>query len=180
MAKTWALKDAGIMIRTIEKEQYEAARRGLLSAGHRVVGYIVGTVIPGIEPHPPVGQRGLYRAGWRARRDGDAVVVENIAPYAAVIEDGIRPGRLHPGKALIEALTKWVQWKGFGGRTVTSAGGKTRHVKATSTEARSIAFAIVAATFKKGRPGLHVLKKAEPAIPRMIREEVLAELRRGR
>jgi hypothetical protein len=171
----YSLRDAGVMVDLLGKEMREAASRGLLSAANRAVAHIVGEVIPGLE-HPPV-DRGHYRAAWRAKRDGHDAVVENLSPYAPMIEDGIRPGRLHPGRTLIEALTAWVKRKRLGGRTVTSKSGKVRHVAATETEARRIAWAIAKAVEKRGRPGLHVLERASARFPGFIAEEVRLEMR---
>ena len=128
MAQTvWKLNEAQQMLTLVGKEMREAASRGLLSAAHRAVEHIVSDIIPGLE-HPPV-DRGHYRASWRAKRDGpSAAVVESISPYAPMIEWAIRPGRLHPGRKVIDALAEWVKRKRLGGRTVTSKSGKVRHI----------------------------------------------------
>ena len=173
--KTWRLEDAGLMVKEIGAEMHGAAARGLLAAAHRTVAHIVGTIIPSL-PRPPV-DRGLYRAGWRAKKDGQGAVVENIAPHASVIEFGARGANVKIGRAMIDARAAWVKRKGLGGKTV----GK-RHVKATDTEARSIAFAIAKTMQKKGifgPRGLRVLERAEKSIPLFIREEVAREMKHG-
>jgi hypothetical protein len=180
MGKVWRLEDAGLMLKEIEGDVKKAASAGLLAAAHRTVAHIVANIIPGLM-HPPV-DRGLYRAGWRARKDGTGAVVENVAPHAIFIEYGVRAGNVKIGRAMIEALAAWVKRKGIGGRTVTGKSGKTRHIKATNTEAESIAWAIAKSMQKHGifagGKGLGVLKEAEKSVPRFIREEVGRELAR--
>jgi hypothetical protein len=174
MGKVWSLKDAGIMVDEIAEENREKASKGLLMAAQRTVAHIVGEIIPGLE-HPPV-DRGLYRAGWRAKKDGTGAVVENVAPHAAFIEYGVRGSNVKIGRAMIDALTAWVKRKGIGGRTVTSKVGAMRRVKASDGDARQIAWAIAKTMqrqgiFNKGQ-GLRVLEKAQERIPGFIREEV--------
>jgi hypothetical protein len=178
MGKTYALKDAGVMLEDVGKEVRAAASRGLLAAAHRTVAHIVGSIIPSL-PHPPV-DRDIYRAAWRAKKDGDGAVVENLAPHAGFIEYGVRAGSVKQGRAMIDALTEWVKRKGIGGRTVTSAGGKTRHVKASDAEARGIAWAIAKSMQKRGifgPKGLRVLEKAGKMIPTFIDQEVAREMK---
>jgi hypothetical protein len=180
MGKTYALKDAGVMLEDVGKEVRAAASRGLLAAAHRTVAHIVGSIIPSL-PHPPV-DRGIYRAAWRAKKDGDGAVVENLAPHAGFIEYGVRAGSVKPGRAMIDALTKWVKRRGLGGRVVTSSGG-TRHVRASDAEARSIAFAIARSMQKRGifaPRGLRVLERAGKMIPHFISAEVAAEMHKMR
>jgi hypothetical protein len=173
VAKVWKLADAGLMIDAIKKDVHKAAMEGLLAAAYRVVAHIVSTVIPS-RPHPPV-DRGAYRAGWRARKDREGAIVENVAPHAAVVEYGARAANIKIGRAMITALAAWVKRKGIGGRIVTSKDGSTRHIKATNTEATSIAWAIAMSMKKKGifpPKGLRVLEEASKEIPKYMREEI--------
>lgn len=182
--KVWDLNDAGLMLGEIKGEMKKAAHAGLLAAAHRIVEHIVANIIPNLD-RPPV-DRGIYRAGWRARRISEGAIVENVAPHAPFIEYGVRAAHVKPGREMIDALTKWVQRKGIGGRTVISSNTKssaglfgTRHVKASTTEARSIAWAIAKDMQKRGifaPKGLQVLEKASKDFPRFIREEVIREL----
>jgi len=177
--KTWDLKDAGILVEEIGHDLRAAASRGLLAAAHRVVHHIVAEVIPRAGLYPPV-DRGIYRAAWRARKDGTGAVVENRAPYAAIIEYGARPQNIRIGRKMIDALAAWVRRKGIGGKTVTSASGSRRLVRATESEARSIAWAIAKSMQRRGifgTRGLRVLEQAGRQIPRFIREEVAREMR---
>jgi hypothetical protein len=173
MGKVWSLKDAGLMVNAVKKDVHKAAVEGMQAAGYRVVQKIVGEIIPSL-PRPPV-DRGAYRAGWRVRKTPNGCVVENVAPHAAFIEFGVRAGQVKIGRAMIESLAAWVRRKGIGGKTVTGGSGKVRHVRATESEARSIAWAIAKSMQKKGifaPHGLRVLEKATRSIPQFMREEI--------
>jgi hypothetical protein len=179
---TFDLKDAGVMLRGVEKGVWDAAFKGLVAAAHKTVEHIVGDIIPSFGDRMPV-DRGAYRAGWRVQpmRGEGKVLVQNSAPHAVFIEDGVRAGSVKIGRKLIEALTEWVKRKGIGGRTVTSSNGRARHVKATNSEATSIAWAIAKSMQKKGifgGTGLRIMEKAEKRVPGFIRESVSAELRK--
>lgn len=52
--------------------------------------------------------RGFFKLSWRARPYKNGAIVENTAPYAAVLEYGRRPGR--PGPPLAP-IYEWVQRK---------------------------------------------------------------------
>ena len=180
MGKTWNLKDAGVMVDTMKKEIAGAVDRALLAAAHRTVEHIVTSVMPA-EPRVPV-DRGLYRSGWRAFRFEHGAIVENKTPPAPYIEFGVRAENVKISRAMIEELAKWVKRKGLGGQTVISKSGKSRAVKATDTEATSIAWAIAKSMQKNGifnrGKGLRILEKAEKKIPDFIREEVGRELKK--
>lgn len=173
MGKTFDLKDAGLFCNLLKTEIHDAVMRGLLAAAYRTVEYIVADVMPAL-PQPPV-DRGAYRSGWRAKREHYGALVENTAPHAPFIEFGVRAANVKIGRAMIDALTTWVKRKGLGGRIVLSVKGA-RHVKATDTEARSIAWAIAKTMQKHGifdrGKGLRVLAIAERRIPEFIRVEV--------
>ncbi len=181
MGKVWSLKDAHLMVDEMGKETREAASAGLLAAAHRAVAYIVADVIPNTVP-PPV-DRGIYRAGWRAKKFGTGAVVENVSPNAPFIEDGVRGSNVKIGRKMIAALAEWVRRKGIGGKTVTGRTGKSRFVKASKVEATQIAWAIARSLqkqgiFNKGK-GLGVLKKASKKFPQFIDEEVSKALRKS-
>lgn len=180
MGKVWSLKDAHLMVDEMGKDMRKAASAGLLAAAHRAVEHIVADVIPGM-PQVPV-DRGIYRAGWRAKKSGTGAIVENVTPQAPFIEYGVRAGHVKIGRAMIEALAAWVRRKGIGGRTVTSRSGSKRFVKASNTEATQIAWAIAKTMQKNGifnrGKGLGVLKKASKRFPQFIEEEVTKALAR--
>ena len=60
--------------------------------------------------------QGFFKLSWSARAVKDGAILENTAPYAAVLEYGRRPGRLGPPLAPIYA---WVQRK-FRGQVKTN------------------------------------------------------------
>jgi hypothetical protein len=180
--KTYSLRDSGLMLKDLENDVREAAFKGLVSAAHRTVEHIVADVIPSFGDRMPV-DRGAYRAGWRVQpvKGEGKVVVSNASHQAVVIEDGVRAGSVKPSRKFIEALAKWVRRKGIGGRTVVSASGRERRVKASNAEATAIAWAILMSMKRRGifgPKGLGVLRIAERRVPQFIKDEVEAELQK--
>lgn len=179
---TYNLKNAGVWVEVIRKDMRKAAESGLLAAAHKTVAHIQNEVIPQTEGLGT--DRGIYRAGWRAMKVSGGADVMNRVPHAVFIEYGVRAGNVKIGRKMIDALTEWVRRKGIGGHTEFGGlGGRTKHVKATDAEARSIAFAI-ANKLKKtgifnGGKGFKVLARASQMIPQFIREEVQRELRKA-
>jgi hypothetical protein len=155
----------------LEGELRKAALRGLYSAAQRVVGIIQNEIIPA-ESRVPV-DRGIYRGGWRARPEPDGAEVSNSTPHAIFIEDGVRGDHVKVGRAMVSALTLWVQRKGLTG----AAKGPE-----VAAQARSIAWAIAKSMQKKGifnaGGGLKILEKARRRIPALVEEEVAREIAR--
>jgi len=138
-----------------------AIQEGLMSAALRIVRDIIAIHIPAL-PHPPVN-KGVFEAGWRTEAADDGVFIFNVAPHAPFIEFGVRGSNVRIGGAMIRALTEWVIAKGVGARISNSASpGKAKVVRATVSEATSIAWAIAKSMQKRGifAGGLHILEKA--------------------
>jgi hypothetical protein len=155
----------------------KVAKRAILATAIRVVHHIVTTVVPA-EKRQPV-DRGAYRAGWRFKKTSDGAEVRNAMPYAAVIEYGAKAERVKISRAMIDALTAWVQRKGIGG-FVTKYAKQPR--KATKDEARKIAWAIamkmkMTGIFNEGK-GLRILEKALKHVDRIFAQELKEELAR--
>jgi hypothetical protein len=164
-------------VRSLEGKMHKAALKGLLSAAQRTVSVIQTEIIPR-EDRAPV-DRGVYRAGWRARKLDDGALVYNNTPHAGIVEYGARAENIKVGKRMIDALTEWIIRKGLVGRASArdSAGrfSKSQQVNA----ARQIAWAIATSMKKKGifgGKGLGILKKARLRIPELIEEEVRREI----
>jgi len=179
-----------------------AARKGLFSAALKTVAAIQTKAIPNAKPSPV--DRGRYRAAWRARKTDYGAIVENLVPYAGPIEYGVRAGNVKPGRAMITAIAEWAKRKGIGRTLKTSKKNKvvnfsdgfgskagkakviqhnTKWVKATDSQALSIAWAIVKSMQKKGifhrGHGLKIFASIVPSIPDFIRAEVGAELKKA-
>lgn len=174
-----SLADAPAWITRLEKSLDHAAERGLVSAAHRLVNVIVTEIIPA-EPRVPV-DRGIYRGAWRVRPQGRrAVLVANDSPHAVFIEDGVRGQNVKPGRAMIEALAKWAVRKGIAGAG-NGRDAKGRYVGATVDSMR-IAWAIAKSMQKKGifdgGKGLKIAAKAARRAPKILEEEVRAEIRK--
>lgn len=178
---TYSLGQASAWLKHLSKNMEGAARRGLLSAAQRTVAHIQNEIIPATTPLPVA--RGVYRAGWRAEATANGAVIINDVPHAPMVENGVRAGNVKPGRAMIDALTEWVRMKGIGGKVVASKGGRSRLVRATPDEARSIAWAVAMSMKKKGifdgGKGLGIMRRAAAQIPGFVRDEVRRELERA-
>lgn len=141
-----------------------AAKRALLSTAHRVINHIIVDILPA-EKHQPV-DRGIYRAGWRAKAIPKGAEILNTVPYASVIEYGARAGNIKVGSAMIAALTSWIVRKGL----------------ADSKEAPRMAWAVAMSMKKKGiyngGKGLRVLERALKKVPEFLAVELPAEIAR--
>jgi hypothetical protein len=171
--KVYSLADAGLMLRDLHGEMLMAAKRGLLSAAHRTVSHVQA------QSDLPF-DRGVYRAGWRAKPDRDGAIVENLAPHAPFIEFGVRGENVRISRAMIEKLAQWVRRKGIGGTVTKSAKGK-GFKKPSTVVATKIAWAIAISMKKKGifnkGKGLKILDKAlKMHAAQFISEEVEKEL----
>ncbi len=155
----------------LEGELRKAALRGLYSAAQRTVSIIQTEIIPA-EPRVPV-DRGIYKAGWRARPTSDGAEVSNSTPHAIFIEDGVRADHVKVGRRMVDALAGWVARKGLTG----AAKGVEK-----AAEARRIAWAIAKSMQKKGifnaGGGLNIMAKARSRLPAIIEQEVRAEIAR--
>ncbi len=178
-----SIEKAPLWVRTLEGKLRQRARRGLVSAAHRLVGVIQNEIIPS-EPRVPV-DRGLYRAGWRVVPEEDSVWVRNDTPHALFIEEGVRGDNVKVGRAMIDALQEWVIRKGLVGKGAPSRNSRGQFSAAQRDQtARRVAWAIAQSMRKNGifaaGKGLHILKRARAQLPRLIDEEVRREIRRAR
>lgn len=164
-----SIEEAPAWIRRLEKEFVPAAERGLVAAAERLVQHIVTEIIPK-EPRIPV-DKGIFRAGWRVRKIPRGAIVYNAAPHATFINDGVRGENVKIGRAMIDALAKWVVRKGLTG----PAKGAER-----AAEGQRIAWAIAKSMKAKGifagGKGLKILERALEKAPTFMTEEVKREL----
>lgn len=176
MANKIPLAKAPMWVHLLGEDMKEAARKGLFSAAQKIVAHIQTEVIPQ-EDRPPV-DTAAYKAGWLPKRVDNGAIITNTLPYAPIIEYGARASNIKPGRAMIDALTKWVRRKGIGGGTTKS--GKPK--KATAEEARQIAWAIAMSMTRNGiyngGTGLRILEKAMKRAPKFIEEEIRREMKR--
>lgn len=163
------LDKAGQYLGQLNKEMVKASIRGLLKAGQRTKTAIILLIIPARVPKPV--DRGVYRAGWKVEPLVNGCLVLNNEPHAAFIEHGVRAENVKVGRAMIDALTEWVE----------------RHGLVDPDEdvtARSIAWAIAMSMKRRGifnhyagKNGLFILGEAvRDYVPRYISEEVSREL----
>jgi hypothetical protein len=173
------LKDYEKLARWLEEHTQDAVRRGLTSAGFRLIGVIQNEIIPAKKP-PPIFD-GAYRAGWKMETTDGGVDVYNDMPYSSVIERGARAENIKIGRAMIDALTEWARRKGLTGHAP-----RQRSSPEARAEARQIAWAIARAMQKKGifnrdgQKGLRVAEDAAKRAPEIVEEEIRREMRRGK
>lgn len=168
--------------RTLDKNLRAAAVRGLFSTALRLQQYITTDLIPR-EPRIPV-DRGVYRAGWRAKPLPDGALLYNPVPHAPIVEWGARAESIKVGRKMIDALAEWVRRKGIADTTRPTRTGRTRKVKVTEKEARRIAWAIALSMKKRGifngGQGLRILERANKRAREFAMQEVTAELEKVR
>lgn len=159
----------------------KVALRAIHSTALRIVQHITTVVIPS-EPHQPV-DRGLYRAGWRAKQYEKGSYVHNPVPYAAIVEYGARAENVKISRLMIIALTGWVLRKGLVKPQVTGKGKAAKAAKlAAAQEAERMAWAIAMAMKKRGifnqGKGLRVLEKALKIVQAAFAQELKDEIAR--
>jgi len=161
------LADVPQHLKKLEGDMKEAAVRGLRSAALRGVSIIITQIVPARSPAPI--DRGAYRAGWKADVNDppDGATIYNDEANAALIENGVDPGSVKPGYAMIENLTEWALRKG---------------IAADEEEAVEIAWSIANSARSRGffyPGGLGILRElVDQHLPRIIEEEVKRELGR--
>lgn len=142
----------------------EVIRKTVKLHGPRAVQEEISSMSPA-----PV-DRGTYRRSFRFDDIDGGAIAYNFAPYAAVIEEGRRPGQRPPPVALI---LEWVKRKGIGRQYGPNQAGKRKVSTAlTDNEARGIAFVIARAIGKRGVPAHHILEAAAVEIDRAVREAI--------
>lgn len=110
MIRKIALKDAGdFFAGTFSAEMRKAASKGLYSAALRSVNLITTQEISRISPAPI--DRAIYKAGWRAERDGDGAVISNAVPYAAAIEYGVPAANVVISNRALQQIGEWAMRK---------------------------------------------------------------------
>jgi hypothetical protein len=78
-----------------------AVKRGLFATAMKLVNEIRTKLIAAATPQPV--DRGVYRAGWTAKRTDDGALYENLVPWAPFVEFGVRGANVKPGRAMLEA-----------------------------------------------------------------------------
>lgn len=104
---------------------------------------------------------GHYRRSWKWTKIHNGVRIYNNAPYAAVIEEGRRPGKGVSREGQV-ALARWAIRKGL----VEGKG------KARAAAAKGVAFAISRALKKRGLKGRRVMGRVLDKIRRKWVEEL--------
>ena len=180
------LKDVAGFQGILSKAIRQGALNGLYSAAVRMVGEIVTVTIPQTVPEP--SQRGVYKAGWKARQDADGATYENPVKYASIIEFGVRAANVKVGRKMIDALTEWVQIKGFAsGAQAKQMAWAIAHSMAASIKTTKGVGGVggmggVAPGGGKGifkGTGLRIMERANKQLPQFIKEEVAREVERA-
>lgn len=172
MSESFDISQSPEVKKYLDTKFKKAAERAMLATANRIVNHIQTVIIPGFA-QPPV-DKGMYRAAWRAKKSPNGAEVYNNSPQASHIEYGVRAENVKIGRAMIDALTKWVLRKGI----VTGKG------KSAQADARGMAFAIANSMKKRGifnrdgKRGLQVLKTALERTGDFVNEEFATEIKR--
>lgn len=157
-------------VKKLQGDLKKAAMRGLYSAAQRGVEIMQTEIIPA-EPRVPV-DRGIFKAGFRVKKIAKGFLIFNRAPHAVVVDQGVRAQNVKIGRAMIDALAKWVIRKGLTG----NARGAEK-----SAQGRNIAWAIAKSMQRRGifnqGKGLMLMAKLRKRLPAVIEEEVRREIR---
>lgn len=106
---------------------------------------------------------GAFKNAWAVRVDATGAVLEDTAPYAAVLEYGRRPWR--PGPPL-QPIYEWVR-------------RKNRRTSMTANEAMKLAIVIRRKLHENGSKPRHILGGTIPKITGYFKNEVHRRMRRG-
>lgn len=161
----------------LDRTTKDGVRRGLLSAGWRLIGVIQNEIIPAERP-PPINE-GKYRASWAVRPTDGGAEVYNDSDHAPFIERGVRGANVKIGRKMIDALAEWARLKGLTGHPL-----RQRSSIDARLEARRIAWAVAKSMQKKGifnrdgSQGLQIAKKAKERLVGFVEEEIRREMRR--
>lgn len=114
------------------------------------------------QPRPPV-DRGTYRRSTHVEDLQNGVVMFNRAPYAGVLEEGRRPGRAPP----VRALEGWILRKG---------------ITNDRKEAKAMAFAIARKMAKQGWPfapnePMRLMAKTGKSLEPLVHQAIEAAMR---
>lgn len=166
MIRKVALKDAGeFFVGTFGPAMRKAASKGLYSAAVRSVQLIQTEAIARASPSPV--DKGIYRAGWRAEKDGDGAVIFNSVPWAGLVERGVPAANVVASRRAVEAIADWA----------------VRKLGVQRERAAGVAFGILRSLKRRGifrrGEGLRILETfTKDRLPGIIAEEVRRELAR--
>ncbi len=182
---TFDLSQYEDLARWLKDSTADGVRKGLASAGFRLVGIIQNEIIPA-EKVPPIFD-GHYRASWKVETTDQGADVFSESPIAGIIEHGVQAANVKIGRAMLDALAEWARRKGISGNY---APGK-RSSPGAHAEGRQIAWAIARSMQgtpakpgtgifnRDGQQGLQIAKKAALRIRDFVEEEVRDAIRRA-
>lgn len=142
-------------LRRLVKKQPEAAVKALRKAareGHTRV----------VAASKTSGSRasGTYERSWVVMQTQKGAIIGNTAEHAIFVEQGRRPGRMPPRKAIAEwLLQKKVLQKVTGGGSKRDA-------------AMRVAYPIAKAIGRRGTEGYYIMKSVMPAIEKAVAREI--------
>jgi hypothetical protein len=144
-------------------EAQKAMERGCVSGAMRCIP-IVQRSVETAPPANPAGKGtggafnyGDFKRAWKSAAVPGGAKVFNTRPYAAVIEEGRRPGSKMPPRGIIE---HWAR----------------RRLGVGEKEAKSLDFVIRRAIAERGLLPRKVLERALPEMDEAVLEEIVREL----
>jgi len=178
-----SLKQGSAWVRGIANNLPTAAKRGLYSAGLRIMSDLQNdNSLP--------RDRGMYRAGWRCEPTDYGADVYNVTNQALFIEHSVRPENVKIGPKVIQALAEWVKRKGLGvtykavalgkkGGQWVEGHGYVKKMKPAAAEILRIAWAIARTHKKRGIFNSPVgLRPLQTAFGKNARRYAEAEVKR--
>jgi bacteriophage HK97-gp10 putative tail-component len=107
---------------------------------------------------------GEYARSWQAKKLDNGAVIFNDAPYAAIIENGRRPGSRPPPS---DVIFKWLEQK---------LRGQVKNRRDRVKAAKGMAFVIARAIGKRGLPAHRVMARTRVRLNRLVQAEVAGVL----
>jgi len=156
------------LLKLAQEKIPEAMERGAVSGAARCIP-LLHTATDTAPPANPSGKgsggafsSGKYKSMWRSRPIRGGAQVFNDASYAAVIEEGRRPGAKGP-PFTPDVIAGWAQ----------------RRLGLSAKEAKNAAFAIRRAIKVRGLRARKVLTTSIPKMTDVVLEEIVRELERA-
>lgn len=156
-SNTITAKDVSRVLRFEAARASKAMAEASLAAARRTVAYLANDT-----DRKGITDRGILKAGWKARRRGNGAEVVNDAPHAGIVELGARPHEV--GKAGISAIARWA----------------VRKLGLDEKEAMGAAYAIAAKIREVGQKPRYLVRDALPKARAFFRDELARSLARSR
>ena len=148
-----------------------AILRAIYSTQMRLWQHIITVLIPGY-PRKPV-DRSTYQAGFGVKKTMRGATLYNTAPHAPMVENGVRPENVKPGRKMREAIREWLIRK-----QICSEDEADFVAMRVIRKMKMTGIFMTAAQGAKPGGGLQVMKTALKSLDGFLMEEIEAELKK--